>query len=504
MENEVEEELSPCDETEAYQAGGGSKVARAVNFIQNKVCLALDTQHRPVAIYKDGNYFAKDIQGKSFIRDIRKNGFQHGDFLKTEEIKEVLAMLGAIAEFGEGELVHISKRVAKIANGIEIDTGDKQHTILRIENGEILQVTDGSEVTFERTDCMLPYPGLVESGDIELLKKYVRLKDKDFYLLIGWLSYTLSTPRSKYAGYCLLIVIGTMGSGKSFFCKEIIRSFVDPVSNPIALLPKTPKDLAIASQKSHLQVIDNLRELSREWSDVMCSFATSGTISERALYTNSEEHTIQVHAPLVLNGIHHFLKESDLASRTLTFHLKPMPETLRKEEKAIVKELEADKPAIFTGILQLIAQVLLIIDDVEVKHASRIIGFVKFLAGMEKVLGFEAGELQLAYEKNIKNSMLETLIEDAFSHAVLAFAVKHKEPNLWTGTPAQLLSELSEGQNKRVLNSQKLWPQNPIAQTKRLKILEKTLNSQGVVMVLGERGKLRKITIGLKTPLEKN
>jgi hypothetical protein len=68
----------------------------------------------------------------------------------------------------------------------------------------------------------------------------------------------------------------------------------------------------------------------------------------------------------------------------------------------------------------------------------------------------------------------------------------------WKGTPAQLLAEISTGQPVKVTGNTKVWPANPISLGKRLPVVEKSLDAQGVVLVLGERGTNRWITIGMK------
>lgn len=399
-------------------------------------------------IYDEGNPVAKDPNSKSFINDLRREAFNNNDFLKGDDVKEAIAMLSAIAEFdGEADL-DIYKRVAPLENGgIEIDVCDNDGTRIRVENGEVFEITSGSECIFQRMENSLALPSVAEEGDFTILEKYVRLTDIDFYLLIGWMTYTLATPKHKHAGFPILVIIASPGAGKSFFCKTILRTFVDPVTNPIGIFPKTVNDMAISRQNAHLLIYDNIREFDSNWSDHLCNAATGGAISGRALYTNAQEFTLSLLGPTVLNSIHPLIKEGDCATRTLTFQLEPMPEEERKDEMTLSKEIMAEKSIIFTGLLKLIADVLAVIGDVDVSHAARMMQFSRWLTAMEICLALEPGVLQKAYLDNINTSMLEALIEDPLSNAVLEFAAKHKEPDLWVGTPSRLLQALSEGQS---------------------------------------------------------
>ena len=63
----------------------------------------------------------------------------------------------------------------------------------------------------------------------------------------------------------------------------------------------------------------------------------------------------------------------------------------------------------------------------------------------------------------------------------------------WSGTPTELLQELSFLVGNKSRYSQD-WPQNPIALSRRLQSLQAPLRRQGIDVTLS-RGKERKITI---------
>lgn len=73
-----------------------------------------------------------------------------------------------------------------------------------------------------------------------------------------------------------------------------------------------------------LAVFDNLRTLKKSQSDLLCTTATKGITAKRTLHTTSDITVMELHNPLVLNGIHDFLQESDLAYRCLRVCLNPM------------------------------------------------------------------------------------------------------------------------------------------------------------------------------------
>jgi hypothetical protein len=53
-----------------------------------------------------------------------------------------------------------------------------------------------------------------------------------------------------------------------------------------------------------------------ELSDALCTIATGGGQAGRQFYTNGEEHIIEAHNPVVLNGIGAVITRADLLDRT--------------------------------------------------------------------------------------------------------------------------------------------------------------------------------------------
>lgn len=123
------------------------------------------------------------------------------------------------------------------------------------------------------------------------------------------------------------------------------------------------------------------------------------------------------------------------------------------------------------------------------------LGFVRWLAALEEVMELGTGVLQKAYSDNLQQVMLETIQESPFAFAVLEMAKEYTDA-VWRGRPMELLTQLDARVSRRIRNNSRIWPQNPIALSKRLSVLQKSLTAQGVNLQLGERGKHRQITLG--------
>jgi hypothetical protein len=226
--------------------------------------------------------------------------------------------------------------------------------------------------------------------------------------------------------------------------------------------------------------------------DMLCVAATGGAITSRQLYTDDGQQVIRLHGALVLNGIHSFVNQPDLAQRCLTIQMKTMPKEMRQSEADISREFEADLPFIMRGMFDLIAAVLLHLPTVKVISPERMLDFVKWLAAMEIAQGVPAGAYQSAYSHSLNQGQLETLMDNSLAACILELAesLKGKE---WSGTPRDLLVELIQIASIDTQKSRD-WPQNPISLSKRLIPLQAGLLTQGVSVQL-HRGKHRTITI---------
>jgi len=479
---------------------GDSKTARGVKYAMANGTFIKSPANRLFTIINNanGNPVALPIGGTAFNSWLKHAAYRHGDILKNDDLNEINSILSAYAEF-EGEEKIIYQRIGRTSEGeIEIDVADKANTRILLGPRKVEMITSGSTTLFGRSNSTLPLTLPSESGDYTVLLPFLNMDDSDKLLLIGYITYLYAHPREKGVGFPVLVIKGEQGAGKSFLCDGILRALIDPNANGIQTFPSEPKEMAIACLNRFLLVYDNIRSLTLRWSDTCCIIVYGGAVTSRALYSDDDEAALILHAPLVLNGIHSFIKEPDLANRCLTIHLLPMDPDNRKLANELLANLELQLPDIFRGLLELTAEALSKLDEAEVLHPQRMMGFVKWLAALEIVMELPAGQLQKAYSENQQQTMLETIQEDHLAYAVLQLAKRHAETP-WSGTPAQLLEKLTGMVSTSVARSTKTWPANAIALSKRLSALQKALSAQGVELLLGERGKHRKIVVGMQS-----
>lgn len=391
----------------------------------------------------------------------------------------------------EGSSEHVWSRVAPITNGVEIDLGDDKDTRIRITAGKVETIAAGSTTLFYRTPISRPMVRPADRGDLKLLDKYLNLSDPDILLLKAWMSYTLAHPKRSTSKFLILLLQGEQGTGKTLLCGTI-QKLIDPNVVGVQILPTSYKDLAIAAQNAHVLAFDNVRGFKQSMADMLCIASTGGAMSFRQLYTDADLAFQRLHAALVLNGIHDFVNQPDLAQRCLPVYLKPLKAGDRRSEAEIAQAFEADLPMILRGLFDLISKVLSHHGKAKITNPERMIDFTKWLAAMEVADDVPAGTFQALYSEALSQVQRDTLLDSPLAAAVLNFAAELGE-EVWKGTPTKLLEEL----NSRTSYGDeqwRYWPKNPIALSKRLKPLLGGLRDQGIDIQM-TRGKERQITI---------
>lgn len=376
--------------------------------------------------------------------------------------------------------------------GVEIDLQDARETRIRITAGKVMVITQGSDVIFYRTPNARAMVLPAKTGNLDRLKKYVNLHPKDYLLFVAWLSYTLAHPKVSTTKYLILVLQGGQGSGKTSLCNNVILRLIDPSAIGVQRMPVNEKDLAIAVQNAHVVAFDNVRGFKSSFSDLFCTVATGGQLVSRQLYTDAEQSVIQLHGALVLNGIHSFVTQSDLAQRCLTLQLRPIPDDKRQSDADMLWSLEEDLPAIQRGLFDLIAAVFEHLPSAKVEKSERMIDFVRWLAAMEVTHGVPPGVYQREYSEVLQQGQLDSLLDNVLASAILSF-IEGQQGGQWSGTPGALFDLLSASQAIQVLRSRE-WPSNPIALSKRLFGLQASFLTQGV-RIESSRGRHRTITI---------
>lgn len=444
-------------------------------------------------IRENANPYVLSVGSRKLNNIIRSFGHDEGFTLRKSDINEINDHLKAQAETA-GVFKNVWYRIAPILDGVEIDLGDDTHARVRITADGVQLVTGGSETLFYRTAVSLPLVRPSENGDISLLKKYLNLHPVSMMLFIGWLTYTLAHPKVASTKFVILVLQGGQGSGKSSLCNNILLKLIDPSVVGVQFMPNNIKDLSIAAQNAHVLCYDNIRDIKQFMSDSLCVASTGGSMSTRQLYSDADQQVLHLHVALVLNGLHSFIDQPDLAQRCLPIQLQTIPENNRKSETEIVSEFNADLPAIMRGMFDLISKIFKFLPNAEVTNPERMLDFVRWIAAMEKADDVPVGAYQAAYSDALNQGQLNCIQDNLLASAVMGFS-KDYLGSSWSGTPEEFLIQLNKQQSLSILRSRD-WPQNAIALSKRLLPLQASLFTQGI-RVEFSRGKKRNISISL-------
>lgn len=437
------------------------------------------------------NPIANKIGGVFSNGYIRKRFAESGHLLKSRDLEDINEALKAAALIS-GVNAPVWYRVAQIPDGIEIDLADEAHRRITVKPNKVEIVTSGSQTVFVRSPHMgsITVPEDVSSGDLSKLDKYLNMASENKVLVLAWLTYTMAHAKVESTKYPILVLSGSQGTGKTVMSKLLLK-FADPGSIGVRTFPNNQKELAIACQSSHVLAYDNLRFLSPVMADALCIAATGGSITVRKLYTDAEVMATRLHGAVILNGLHPFINQSDLAQRCLTIELLPISKALRQTDAELQEQLHQDYPDIYFGLLDLIARVFAVMPEIKVNEAERMAEFSKWLAAMEVVQGVQEGTYQKYYSDQIVNGQLDALQDNLFGSEILAFAKLQERP--WIGTPTKLYDALSAFAVTRIGRSRE-WPDNAIAMSKRLMPLVASLDAQGIGIQF-KRGKERQIII---------
>jgi hypothetical protein len=384
-------------------------------------------------------------------------------------------------------------RIAALpGGGVEIYVGDLADTRIRVKP-RLVEVIQGasSETHFYESPTMAPFVLPAETGDLRLLERYLNLDPTDRGLLIAWITYVIAHPKQHGVAFPILMLGGEHGAGKTFLC-HILQALVDPSVLGVQAFPRSERDFAITTQLSSVVFYDNIRAFSRDASDMLCRATSGGMFTIRKLFSDGDVVTLSVHGAFVLNSIHAPIEQPDLAQRTMQLNLLTIDEKNRRSERVMKDEFARDLPAIFRGLLDLVADVLVHLPDVEVVRPERMVDFVHWMGAMERSMGALCEPYQMAYTEALRRGMRGSLEEQPLAAAVMEL-VDRLDRMEWSGKPADLYDALAKVAGRRAVNSRH-WPVNASAMSKQLKTLVPALRRQGIEVHFG-RGRARRITI---------
>ena len=402
-----------------------------------------------IAIFiENGNESILRINDRPFQHWLRANYFRiTGNPVTSNQMSEFIETLSSIKYNEIEEKIEFNLRLYGQEDSFLIDLGNKKGEVITINKGRWNVIKSNVRFKQPHTQRKLPYPK--QNGDINLLKKYVGLEEKDWFLLLGFILGCYH-PKGPYP---ILILQGGQGTGKSTLSK-IIKNIVDPHSILIRSLPKNERDLLIAAQNNHLLIFDNLSGLSSEMSDCLCKLSTGGGFSTKKLYTDTEEVVLTAKNPVILNGIDYIATRDDLIDRSLILELPKIKDINRRDEKTFWDDFNKDLPYILGGIFDVLALIHLNYESIKLPKKPRMADFIQWVTAGESLIGLKENEFLTYYLDNKLEAAQETIENDNLSFGIKTYL---EENTRLQGNASHIIKEIIKVLKRKGRDTKENW-----------------------------------------------
>jgi len=388
---------------------------------------------------------------------------------RQEALRGAINTLEAKALY-DGKKMPVFYRVSASENTIQLDLGDEAYSIIEI-NKSGWASTNATRSNFLRPNGMHDLPIPIKGETINALKHFLNISSQeDFVLVVAWLLAALR-PTGPFP---ILALTGEQGSAKSTTAK-VLRLLVDPFHGNSRSLPEKEQDLFIAANNSHVMSFDNISSLSKSMSDALCRLATGGGFSTRKLYTDDEEQIFNSVKPIIMNGIGHYINRPDLADRSISVTLKPVPSSKRRSELQFWEDFENARPKILGTLLSGVSHGLQNIDKINPNGLPRMADFSKWAMACETAF-WDRGTFERAYALNAEIQLDDLIDTSPLAIVILGF-MDHRTD--WTGTSSSLLAKINSYAESTCQKHLTL-PENPVSLGKHIERIKPILRKKGI------------------------
>jgi putative DNA primase/helicase len=390
-----------------------------------------------------------------------------------QALEDGLRILEAKA-VNEGPMYECFTRTGQVDGKMYLDLGDARWGAVEITQTD-WSIVEQPSIKLLRSPSTRPLPPPEHGSLIEELRRFVNVKsDDDFTLVVAWI---IAAMRHR-GPFPILVVNGEAGAGKSTFTR-LVRSLLDPSAAPIRAVPRDDRDLVVSASNSWVLAFDNLSAVPVWLADALCRLATGSGFATRMLHTDRDEMLFDAARPIIINGIPSLTDRADLADRSITIHLRAIPDAERRPEDELNAEFEAARPGIIGALLDAVMRAHANVARVKLERSPRMADFVKWVTAAEPGLGWEPGEFMMAYSNNRRDVSEAAFEADAVAVAVWKFL--QTKPERFEGTMTELLEEINNYVSETTRRS-KYWPQSAAALGNRIERSTPLLKAKGCVI----------------------
>lgn len=417
--------------------------------------------------------------------------------ISDKAMSEALPSLEAMVYRNGTETRQPALRTTRIGDTIWLDLGSDDWSAIRVTREGWAPVT-GADIPLIRAEALrpLPRPNRAERRQaMATLRRLLNLgsdQESDFLLIVMWLLASL-WPSGPYP---ILAIDGEQGSGKSTLCR-LLRSLIDPNKAKLRAPPRTEADLVVAAAAGRVVALDNVSFLDADMADVLCRLATGAGLSKRRLYTDEDEHVIEVCRPILLNGISSLLARGDMADRSLVVTLRRIADGERRMEADIEQAFADAAPGILAALLDGLVEGLHFDRGVP-GELPRMADFAALACRAAPAFGWTAERVIDAIKSN-RAAANETVVDaDPLSDTLRMVLAEHGMPwdlgRRWSGTPTELLEKVNALAPETV-KRERGWPKDAARLGSRLRRLAPALSRTGIDITEARVGRHRTRTV---------
>jgi hypothetical protein len=371
---------------------------------------------------KNGDVYARDnltgevrrLGGRQF-KDRLIAGFykQKEVAVRDQSLREALGTLQALGRYnGEPQAVHV--RCAAHGGKYYLDLCEPGNSrAIELAAGH-WRIVDTPPVLFVRGEAMQPLPTPVKGGSLARLWDTANVPENLRILVVAWLIDSMR-PDTPYPG---LELVGEQGSGKST-AAEALRRVIDPSSCNLRGAPKTVEDIFVAAGQNHVVAYENVSHLPGPMQDALCILSTGGGYSKRMLYSNDDEHVINVRRPWMLNGISIAVTQQDAVDRVISVECPVIEE--RQSSSRQWDEFESALPGILGGLLDTASKALGVLPSMKLPPADRprLVEFALLGMAVARSAGRDSAEFMDKFKELRAETVARTLDASPVAAAVV-------------------------------------------------------------------------------------
>ena len=257
--------------------------------------------------------------------------------------------------------------------------------------------------------------------------------------------------------HVILSQIGEQGSGKSNNSRKI-KSLVDPSRVTLISSPKDLEHAQMIGEKHWLISFDNISRIPDWLSDYYCRGVTGEGDMKRSLYTNDDEFIRSYRRCFVLNGIGSSMYRPDLLDRSIIFEIPILKSSL--PENAMNEEWQKSLPGILGGFFTVASKAMGRVSQVTGHEKFRMSDFAQWGGALAEVLGYSQDEFFKKYQESVDRKWQDTAEDSVFAKRITEFLERHG--GYWSGSPAELLSEIKPEDDEKGIPKTAKWLSNEL------------------------------------------